>query len=149
MQFPPSFGVEHLPDLADYLKSLPKPNRYVVEVRDEAFLNEEFYSLLKTNGAAFAWVDSPNMPTVMQETADFLYIRWEGDRKKVNGTLGRKEADQSEGLRVWAEKIKPYLNSGTQVHGYFGKYYSGYPPSDINSLLGLLANESAGKALFS
>lgn len=107
LQFPSGFGVEHLPDLADYLKSLPKPNRYVVEVRDEAFLNEAFYSLLKANRVALAWVDSPNMPKILKKTADFLYIRWEGDRKKVNGTLGKLEANQTEGLRQWAKTSNP------------------------------------------
>ena len=144
LQFPPNFGVEHLPDLADFLSELPEKNRYVIEVRDEGLLNEEFYTLLRDRTAALAWVDSPNMPTTEQITTDFLYIRWEGDRRKVNGTLGKKEADQSVGLRVWAEKIKPYLNGDTQIYGYFGKYYSGFPPSDIDLLSRILTNESLG-----
>ena len=35
LQFPPNFGVEHLPDLADFLQRLPRQNRYVVEVRNK------------------------------------------------------------------------------------------------------------------
>jgi uncharacterized protein YecE (DUF72 family) len=134
LQFPPNFGVEHLPDLGDFLNELPEQNRYVVEVRDEGLLKEEFYTLLRDRKAALAWVDSPTMLTMEQVTTDFLYVRWEGDRKKVNGTLGKKEADQSESLRVWAEKIKPYLSGDMQIYGYFGKYYSGFPPSDISLL---------------
>jgi len=131
LQFPPSFSAEHLPDLADYLQKLPKQHRFVVEVRDETWLNSEFYSLLRANNVAFAWVDSPNMPQTPAVTTDFLYVRWEGDRKKVNGTLGKIEAYRQEELNVWAQKIKPYLDKGMEVYGYFGKYYSGYPPSDI------------------
>jgi uncharacterized protein YecE (DUF72 family) len=138
LQFPPNFGVEHLPDLAIFLKNLPK-NRYVVEVRDEAWLNADFYSLLRGNNAALAWVDSPSMLQTSEVTSDFLYLRWEGDRKKVIGMLGEVEADTHESLRSWADKIKPFLNSQMQVFGYFGKYYSGYPPSDINFLSSLLA----------
>ena len=144
LQFPPNFGVEHLPDLADFLNELPEPNRYVVEVRNKSLLNEEFYKLLRNKRAALALVDSPNMVTTKQVTTGFLYVRWEGDRKKVNGTLGKKEADRSEDLRVWAEKIKSYLNGDLQVYGYFGKYYSGFPPSDISLLSQILANESLG-----
>ena len=139
LQFPPSFGSEHLPDLADFLQKLPKQHRYVVEIRDEAWLGRDFYSLLKANNAAFAWVDSPNMPTISEVTTDFLYVRWEGDRKKVKGTLGKIEADRKADLRLWADKIKPYLDKGTEVYGYFGKYYSGYPPSDINLLSSFLS----------
>jgi len=139
LQFPPNFGVEHLPDLAVFLKSLPKPNRYVVEVRDEAWLNTDFYSLLRASNAALAWVESPSMPKTNEVTSDFLYVRWEGDRKKVKGTIGKIEADTRESLRDWADKIKPFLERRMHVFGYFGKYYSGYPPSDVNLLSNLLA----------
>jgi len=138
LQFPPNFGVERMPDLADFLRKLPKPNRYVVEIRDESFLGEDFYSLLKANDAALAWVDSPKMPPTNEVTSDFLYLRWEGDRKKVKGTIGQIEADTRNSLRLWAGKIKPFLVGQTQVFGYFSKYYSGFPPSDIRSLSSLL-----------
>jgi len=138
LQFPPNFGAKRLHDVADFLNKLPKQHRYVVEVRDKGFLNREFYSVLKANNVASAWVDSPNMPQIIEITSDFLYIRWEGDREKVKGTLGRIETDAQENLRQWAEKIKPYLNKQTEVFGYFSKYYSGYPPSDIDFLSSLL-----------
>ncbi|MGD0451290.1 MAG: DUF72 domain-containing protein [Candidatus Bathyarchaeia archaeon] len=138
LQFPSTFGVDHFSDLADFLQRLPKNRRYVVEVRDERWLNSNFYSLLRANSAALAWVDSPSMSRSREVTSDFLYIRWEGDRSKVNGTLGKIETDKTENLRLWAEKIKPWLSKNIEVYGYFGKYYSGFPPSDINVLLKLL-----------
>lgn len=138
LQFPPNFGVDHLPDLTDFLSKLPKQNHYAVEVRNKTWLKQEFYSLLKANNIALAWADSPLMVEIDKVTADFLYVRWEGDRKKVNGSLGKKEVDQRENLNLWADKIKFFLDKGTVVFGYFGKYYSGYPPSDITYLQGLL-----------
>ncbi len=138
LQFPPIFGIKHLPDLTDFLKNLPRSHRYVVEIRDKGFLTQEFYSLLKTTNVALAWVDSPFMPQISEITSDFLYVRLEGDRSKVKGTLGEIEVDSVEGLKMWAEKIKPFLARKMEVYGYFGKYYSGFPPSDINALLNLL-----------
>ena len=138
LQFPPNFGVDHLTDLADFLQKLPKSNRYVVEIRDQAWLNTDFYSLLRANNAALAWVDRPSMPQTSEVTSDFLYVRWEGDRKKVKGTLGKIEVDTKGRLHLWASKIKAYLNMQTDVFGYFSKYYSGYPPSDVNFLSNLL-----------
>jgi len=138
LQFPPNFGVDHLPDLADFLRKLPIGYRYVVEVRDKEFLNSEFYSILKANHVAFAWTNNPNMPQIAEVTSDFLYIRWEGDRSEVKGTLGKIEADKTEDLKLWSEKIKPYLIKNMAVYGYFGKYYSGFPPSDINALLKMI-----------
>ena len=139
LQFPPAFGVDRFSDLADFLLRLPKNRRYVVEVRDERWLNSDFYSLLRANSVALAWVDSPSMPQSDVVTSDFLYIRLEGDRSKVKGTLGTIETDKTEGLKMWAEKIKNFRGENMEIYGYFGKYYSGYPPSDVNSLLELLS----------
>jgi uncharacterized protein YecE (DUF72 family) len=130
LQFPPNFGVYHLSDLEVYLEKLPKVHRYVVEVRNKSWLNQDFYSMLKANGVTLAWADSPLMAEIRVVTADFLYIRWEGDRKKVNGTLGKIEVDRTGDLKLEADKIKPYL-SRMEVFGFFAKYFSGYPPSDI------------------
>ncbi len=139
LQFPPNFGVDHFSDLADFLQKLPKTRRYVVEIRNEQWLKSDFYSLLRDNGVVLAWVDSPSMPQSYVITSDFLYVRLEGDRSKVNGTLGMIEADKAEELKMWAEKIKRFLSENMEVYGYFGKYYSGFPPSDVNSLLKLLS----------
>ena len=139
LQFPPNFGIDHFSDLAKFLDKLPKDRHYVVEVRDKEWLNNDFYSLLKVNSAALAWVDSPNMPQIGEVTSDFLYVRWEGDRAKVKGTLGRLEVNQTEGLGVWAEKLKPNLARKMQIFGYFGKYYTGYPVADVSTMSTLLS----------
>ena len=59
----------------------------------KGFLMTRFIPLLRDNNVALAWVDGPFMPSVDEVTSDFLYLRWEGDRKKVKGTLGKIEAD--------------------------------------------------------
>lgn len=141
LQFPPNFGIDHMPDLTEFLSKLPKQNHYVVEVRNKTWLKQEFCSLLKANNVALAWADSPLMVEVAEVTADFLYVRWEGDRKKVNGTLGKKEVDKRENLDLWSDKLRFFLDKGTEVFGYFGKYYSGYPPSDIIYLKSLLNSD--------
>ena len=133
LQFPPNFGKEHLPVLDAFLEKLPRHHRYVVEVRNNSWLNEEFYSCLKANKAALAWTDRPLMVQISEVTADFLYFRWEGDRKKVNGTLGKIIADRAEDLKLVAGIIKPLVPK-MEVFGYFGKYFSGYPPSDVVNL---------------
>jgi uncharacterized protein YecE (DUF72 family) len=132
-QFPPNFGVEHLPDLKLFLQKLPSKAHYVVEVRNKGWLNQTFYSLLRESNVALAWADSLLMAEVNEVTSDFLYVRWEGDRKRVNGALGNTEVDKAEDLMREAEKIKPFLGK-MEVFGYFGKYYSGYPPLDVANL---------------
>jgi uncharacterized protein YecE (DUF72 family) len=139
LQFPPNFNATHMPDLVKYLQKLPKQHRYVVEVRNKSWLNQDLYSLLRDNKVALAWAETPLMAQNMEVTADFLYMRWEGDRKAVNGTLGKIEADRKADLQMWAGRLKPFLDRGVEVFGYFGKYYSGLPTSDIQTIQGFLS----------
>ena len=137
LQFPYAFGTEQAPLLRDFLQTLPAKHRYVVEVRNRKLLNGDLYSVLRENNVVLAWVDSPFMPLTTEVTSDFIYVRWEGDRRRVNGTLGRMEVDRAEKIKQWADRLKPYLETQTEVFGYFSKYYSGYPPSDANEFLKL------------
>ncbi len=138
LQFPPTFTSTRMPDLAEYLKQLPKQHRYVVEVRNKSWLTPEFYALLRENKVALAWTETPLMAGIAEVTADFLYMRWEGDRKAVNGLLGKIEADRGADLQAWADRLKPFLAGDREVFGYFGKYYSGLPSSDVQTLQRLL-----------
>jgi uncharacterized protein YecE (DUF72 family) len=76
-----------------------------------------------------------SVPEIEQTTADFAYIRWEGDRRTVNGTLGKVEVDRTDDIHGWANPIVELLKKTTQVFGYFSKYYSGHPPTDVKMLL--------------
>jgi uncharacterized protein YecE (DUF72 family) len=138
LQFPYGFKPEHLHALNDFLPTLPKEYHFVVEVRNKKLLDDNLYSLLRENGVALAIVDHPFMPKLDVTTADFTYIRWEGDRRKVKGTLGKVEVDRNNDIVTWAEKIKTFLDNSIEVFGYFSKYYSGHPPSDAKRLLKLL-----------
>jgi uncharacterized protein YecE (DUF72 family) len=130
LQLPPFFGVERMDLLRVFLDGLPKEHRYVVEVRNPKLLNENLYSVLKENKVALAWVESPSMPEINETTGEFIYVRWEGDRKKVNGKLGKIETDKTANINSWVKKLNPFFQNETQVYGYFSKYYSGLPTSD-------------------
>jgi uncharacterized protein YecE (DUF72 family) len=135
LQFPFSFRTGQVPLLEKFLGALPKNYRYVVEVRNKKLLENSFYSMLRGNNAALAWVDSVSMPLVTEVTSDFIYVRWEGDRKKVNGTLGKTEIDRRKDIKLWAHKLQPFIDKQMDVFGYFSKYYSGNPTGDIQNFL--------------
>lgn len=135
LQFSSSFGNQQVTLLADFLKKLPKKYRYVVEVRNRRLLNDSFYSALRERNVVLAWVDSPFLPQINEVTSDFLYMRWEGERRSVKGTLGRIEVDRKAKTKLWADKIKPFLESQNDFFGYFSKFYSGHPPSDVKDFL--------------
>jgi uncharacterized protein YecE (DUF72 family) len=140
LQFPYTFGTEYVPLLRDFLLKLPKQHRYVVEVRNRELLNDSFYRILRDANAVLAWIDSPFMPQISEVTSDFIYVRWEGDRRKVKGTLGRREVDRTSSIKSWADRLKPFLERQTEVFGYFSKYYSGHSPSDARDFLKNIKN---------
>ena len=135
IQMPPGFKPEQSGILKDFLAILPEKYRFAVEVRNKKWLDEKFYELLRDNKVALVLLDHPWMPQMNTITADFTYIRWAGDRKKIKGTLGKVERDRSEDIKDWALKIKGFLDDSIEVFGYFSKYYSGYPPGDVRMLL--------------
>ncbi len=137
IQLPPSFKPEKFKILKDFLAALPK-RRFAIEVKSKKWLDEKFYNLLRDNGIALVLIDHPWMPQMNTITADFTYIRWEGDRSKIKGTLGKVERDRSEDIKNWGMKIKGFLGDSLEVFGYFSKFYSGYPPGDVKMLMDTL-----------
>jgi len=113
---------------------LPKGYRYAVEVRNKDWTGEKLNTVLRENGVAQVFAGQ----SVLEATAGFVYIRWEGDRSKVNGTLGKVEVDRKEDIGKLGAEVKNFLDQHLEVFGYFSKYYSGYPPSDAEQLLNLL-----------
>ncbi len=134
IQLPPNFKDEKYDTLRSFLDKLPNSFRYAIEVRNRAMLCPELYKTLREHNVALAWADSFSNPAVLEKTGEFIYVRWEGDRKKVNGTLGKVEADQTSYTETWAEKLRSCEYKGTQIFGYFSKYYSGLPTEDAQQL---------------
>jgi uncharacterized protein YecE (DUF72 family) len=139
LQFPGTFGPRQLHLLQDFLPSLPRSFRYAVEVRNKNMATEKLHSILRQNGVASALTSQPSFSLTEATTADFAYVRWEGYRRKVTGTLGKTEVDKTEDTRKWAEQITGLLGQGFEVFGYFSKYYSGYPPGDAEQFLRFLS----------
>jgi uncharacterized protein YecE (DUF72 family) len=144
LQFPPQFKPERLNVLKDFLTALPSDRRFAVEVRSRRFLQDRLHSILRENNIALAITDRLFIPETFKLTADFTYVRWEGDRTTVNGTLGRVEVDRTGDIKAWADTVKSVINEGTEVFGYFSKYFSGHPPTDVSTFLGQFSWAESG-----
>lgn len=140
LQFPYSFKVKEFDVLKDFLSILPKRHRYAVEVKHKSWLEERFYVMLKENNVALASMGTSWMPELNELTADFSYLRWEGNRKKIKGTTGKVEQERRTEIDKWAEKIKGLIDDSIEVFGYFSKHYSGHSPTDAKLLLNSLSN---------
>jgi len=131
LQFPPFLKPTHTA-LNDLLEKIPKKRLIAAEFRNKRWFTEETYKLLRDHGVALALTNRSDAANV--ETASFAYIRLEGDRKAVNGQRGIVEVERGIETAEWANKAKRYLESGRDVYAYFSKYYSGYPPADVEEI---------------
>ena len=140
IQLPPKYKPDRVENLGDFLASLPRGHRYAVEFRDRGWLDASVYERLEEYGVALVLVDHPWIPEAEVVTADFTYIRWQGDRKLVGGESGKVERDRSSDNERWAERIAKFLDESINVYGYFSKFYSGHPPTDAKLLLECLTS---------
>ena len=131
LQFPPFLKPFHS-ELDDLLEKLPKKLLIVTEFRNRGWYIEQTYRLLRDHGVALVLTNRKGAPDV--ETAGFDYVRIEGNRREVNGERGVVEVDRDAETREGAEKIRTRLLRGRDAYVYFSKFYSGYPPRDVETL---------------
>ena len=136
-QFPPSFKSDDFESLKNFISVLPKKYRIAFEIRNKTWFIDRFYQLLEENKIALVSGDSPWTTELGKITTDFIYFRWEGIRKEIKGNIGKVEKERISDINIWAKKIQNFLNN-TEVFGYYSKYYSGHPPSDVKQLIALI-----------
>ncbi|MFC1803633.1 DUF72 domain-containing protein [Thermoproteota archaeon] len=133
IQLPPKLSSEHIKQLDTLLTQL-QGSKTAVEFRHKDWFQESTYDLLRDHNTALVYAEHPWQPSADVETSDFTYIRLEGDRKKVNGETGKHEQDRSTYNNRWATKIIEQSHDGRATYLYVSKYYSGYPPTDIQQI---------------
>lgn len=117
IQLPPSLKFD-ISLLKDFLSCLNKSYRYAMEVRNNTFINDNFFELLRKSGIAFVLADSAGRyPYFEAITANFIYIRLHGSKRLYTSSYNDGE------LKKWAQKIilwdkKSYI--------YFDNDFSGY-----------------------
>lgn len=132
LQLPPSFTVEGMGVLEDFLTALPEGFRYAVEVRHRSWLGSDLETMLRERGAALTLVDYPRMEAA---TAGFVYVRWLGARKEFpSGHTGPKR-DRREDLEWCSEHFDRFLGEGREVLAYANNHYQNHSPSTLAQFL--------------
>lgn len=105
IQLPPNFKADHLRlnDFAEILSKIIKKRKLslnpAIEFRHESWLSKETFNLLKKNKIALVITNSPNWPSAIIKTADFVYVRFHGR------TLSKYNYTNKE-LVLWAKNLK-------------------------------------------
>ena len=127
-QLPPHWRVD-LVRLNEFLKAMPKGHRYAFEFRDESWLIEEVYEVLKRHNAALCIHDLGGRQSPLEITADFAYVRFHGPTEaRYSGSYSGKA------LRSWAVRIKEWRMASKSVYAYFNNDVGGCAPRNAEEL---------------
>jgi uncharacterized protein YecE (DUF72 family) len=127
--------------LARFLTKLPEDFRFAVEVRNKNFVTPKLLDVLARRRVALALIDHPwfhRIDHLMQIdgilTADFVYLRWLGDRMKIEEKTKSWDQvilDRSTEMGRWVPAIRKMLEGDRMVYGYFNNHYAGYAVGSI------------------
>jgi uncharacterized protein YecE (DUF72 family) len=141
LQLPPSFDVEGMGVLEDFLRRLPDGFRYAVEVRHRSWLGSDLPQMLGERGAALTLIDYPGMPRMEGATADFSYIRWLGDRREFPEGHTHLKKDRDDDLTLWSGLVGRFLTEGRTVFAYANNHYQNHSPSTVQRFLEIRRGE--------
>lgn len=133
-QLPPGLRV-NLGRLNEFLAILPKDWHHAFEFRDESWLDEDIFNLLRWHRVAVVFQDFPDWPMTEISTADFIYLRFHGRTQLYSSCYTEKE------LTGWARKIKLWLKEGRDCYVFFNNDALGYAVENALALKRLIKKQ--------
>ncbi|MGI8492013.1 MAG: DUF72 domain-containing protein [Acidimicrobiales bacterium] len=129
LQLPPRWG-RNVGRLEEFLAAAPRTLRWAVELRDDSWLCDEVYDLLRRYNAALCMHDLLAAQP-WELTADFAYVRFHGPDAKRRPYWGRYGGRR---LRPVADRLAEWLQRGVDVYAYFNNDHEGAPVLDARWL---------------
>lgn len=130
--------------LEAFLASRPAALQLAVEFRHRSWHVPATWDTLRRHGASVAWTEWRELPRLTEVTADFLYLRWLGDRREIE-RYDRVQIDREDSFRAWEADLMGALGRVREVYGYFNNHWAGHSPASANEMkrrLGLVAVEA-------
>jgi uncharacterized protein YecE (DUF72 family) len=125
VQSPPGWRV-NVDRLAQFLAAAPADHRWAVEFRDASWLCPEVYSVLRSHNAAICVHDLINNRP-RPKTADWVYLRFHGDRHHAGNYTTRQLSEE-------ASRIRSDLARGMDVFAYFNNDVHGHAVKNAATL---------------
>jgi len=139
-QLPPKWNL-NLERLEEFLQKLPRAHRYAFELRNETWMTDEVYDLLRKYNAAFCIYELARYHTPFLVTADWTYIRLHGPTQfKYQGSYTDAQ------LEVWAERIREWSRTMKAIYVYFDNDDSAYAVHNALTLKRLVGQKSRRRA---
>jgi len=102
--------------------------RHAFEFRHESWVDGQTWEVLRKHKAAVVFQDWPEWPITREVTADFVYLRFHGNRELYSSNYKDEE------LKVWAKKIGEWLGQGRDVYIYFNNDAQGFATANALTL---------------
>jgi uncharacterized protein YecE (DUF72 family) len=148
VQLPAEFtrdaGTEGL--LGRFLAACPQDVRIAVEFRHRSWHAAPTWDLLRRHRVAAAWTEWRDLPRITEVTADFLYLRWLGDRREI-GRYTHVQIERGESFDAWERDLERALPEVREVFGYFNNHWAGHSPASAHEMkrrLGLTVVDPKG-----
>lgn len=131
IQLPPSLKYEKDHGaFENFLTNLKPGFRYAVEFRHKSWFRDEVRKLLQQAGVSQCWSLNQYLSTPHDATADFLYVRFVGDRAITE--FDRVQRDTSELMGSWHRAIKEVASDVAERFVFFNNHFAGFGPSSVN-----------------
>ncbi len=132
--------------LGRFLAACPVEVRIAVEFRHRSWHTAETWDLLRKHRVAVAWTEWRDLPRVTEVTADFLYLRWLGDRQEI-ARYTHVQIERTPSFDAWQRDLERVLPEVREVYGYFNNHWAGHSPASANEMkrrLGLTVVDPRG-----
>ena len=120
-------------ELRRFLGDAPHGLRLAVEFRHASWHAEETFDVLRRHGVALAWTEWRELARVSVVTADFLYLRWLGDRREI-AKYDHVQIDRDDSFAAWTTDLGRVLGEVREVFGYFNNHWAGHSPASANEM---------------
>ena len=107
--------------------------RFAVEFRHRSWHARETCDRLRRHRVALAWTEWRELPRVTDVTADFLYLRWLGERREI-AEYDRVQIDREDSFAAWEKDLRRALPEVREVFGYFNNHWAGHSPASANEM---------------
>jgi uncharacterized protein YecE (DUF72 family) len=123
--------------LESFLTILPRELKHVFEFRNESWLDESVFTILRKHNAGFCVADMPGFTSPLIATTDFAYIRFHGSQSLYSSSYSDEE------LADWAKRIAHLARNLNSVYIYFNNDVAGYAIDNARTIRRYLEKESS------
>jgi uncharacterized protein YecE (DUF72 family) len=136
-QLPPGWKV-NVERLEEFLSLLPRQHRYTFELRNQTWMTEDVYAVLRKYNAAFCIYELAGYQSPLEITADWTYVRLHGPTAfKYQGSYSDRQ------LAAWAEQIRKWSRTMKAIYVYFDNDDSAFAVRNALTLKKLVARKRA------